>query len=400
MGTTYPNNYECICSGELGLNLQINCSLQYSDGGEVFVNEEKIIFYRVQMPGGGGIYQLAETSWNDSSFGSFEPQEVFSLNDGALSSCEASGCSSCTICPDKLSIEVDCGGLQGGLEYTFECGDGYTGSFLNTFDFGVITEEFDAVDEQQQQQAAKGPVSREEFCKDMGKLETHLTNSFEAFMGTTYPNNYECICSGELGLNLQINCSLQYSDGGEVFVNEEKIIFYRVQMPGGGGIYQLAETSWNDSSFGSFEPQEVFSLNDGALSSCEASGCSSCTICPDKLSIEVDCGGLQGGLEYTFECGDGYTGSFLNTFDFGVITEEFDAVESELTNLTEDSESLEDIMETSEDIMGDIGDEVNLDDEEAEVESDLSDMDGISPAVSRSIGVSTVGVILVTSFLT
>mmetsp|Transcript_3825 Transcript_3825/g.8434 ORF Transcript_3825/g.8434 Transcript_3825/m.8434 type:complete len:268 (-) Transcript_3825:220-1023(-) len=241
------------------------------------------------------------------------------------------------------------------------------------------------------------PVSREEFCEDMGDLETHLKNSFEAFMGSSYPSSYECFCSGMLGLDLQINCSLQYSDGGVVFVNEEKITF---RFDKESGMYQLTETSWNDTSFGSFIPQEVFSFDNGVLSSCKANGCSSCTICQDKTSIAVDCSGLEGGLDYSYECGDGNTGSFSNTFDFNMITEESDAVDKEPANPSKDSATTEvnptDIVETNEDSMGDIGDAVALDSSEVTEESDSSDFDGISPAASRSIAVATVGIILAT----
>ena len=73
-------------------------------------------------------------SWEDSYV---SEQEVFGFKNGVPVSCEAEGCTSCSVCGDGISVAVNCS-IGERWDLAEECRKGYTGSFANTFDFGPI----------------------------------------------------------------------------------------------------------------------------------------------------------------------------------------------------------------------------------------------------------------------
>mmetsp|Transcript_29581 Transcript_29581/g.62312 ORF Transcript_29581/g.62312 Transcript_29581/m.62312 type:complete len:320 (+) Transcript_29581:1988-2947(+) len=164
------------------------------------------------------------------------------------------------------------------------------------------------------------PIGRDEFCQSgLDKLQTHMTKDFEKTMGKSFTTSYECACNEQTmdDSSFEVECTFKYNDRGESFVKAEQMKFESNE-----GEYELTETSWSHSSRGSLDiPQEVFKFEDGELTSCSANGCVSCTICDDKKYVAVDCSTIGGGLEYSYECSEEYSGSSANTFIFGVIAQ-------------------------------------------------------------------------------
>lgn len=157
--------------------------------------------------------------------------------------------------------------------------------------------------------------TEDEFCKNLNELESHLTDAYkdDSPYGTS---EYECKCSKPSNV-LVIDCSLTYNGSEKNF---EQIIL----KANYDGMYEVIRTSWGDTFYGDNNyddkrPQEHYVFDDGKLDSCSATGCKSCSICDDKESIAVDCSSLSPDASYTFECSDGYTGAYANTFDFGDI---------------------------------------------------------------------------------
>ena len=154
-------------------------------------------------------------------------------------------------------------------------------------------------------------VLEDEFCRNLEKLESHMTDSFRDYVSAT-SDEYDCKCSKPNDEVLVIDCSLTYDDDVE---NYERITFKKANDD---GLYELSQTYWGDSSYyDDGRPMEIFNFENGKLNSCIASGCKSCSICYDKKSIStVECDLLDSDDTITTECSDEYTGAFANTFDF------------------------------------------------------------------------------------
>ena len=173
--------------------------------------------------------------------------------------------------------------------------------------------------------ASSSSVDKEEFCRNLTELESHMTGDLMALNNTFRSHASTCACS-ELDMNdysFTISCSMEgtHCDGdADAFVHSEQMVFELNQ-----DVYELSETSWSyEDSEVTLYSQEVFHLENGFITSCKANECRSCQVCDDNKSIRVDCGNLEESFDYTIECSEGYTGSFSHTFDFGVIAvEEF-----------------------------------------------------------------------------
>jgi len=321
----------CACS-DLDSNehsFTIDCSVEetYNDDS-TFVAFEQMAFELSQ-----GEYLLSETAWG-SSYSAFDTtkeisikREVYYLDDGVMTSCEANACTSCTVCEDKKSIAVNCT-YDAQWSLTDECSKGYTGSYVNTFNFGSITGEA-VEDDSPSESISTGPSDRVAFCQSLSDLESYMTSRYEEMLGKTYTTTYECGCSELDGTDEQsftVDCTMEGVDGFMTFFNNDKMTFKLNE-----GNYELSKTSWKAEDSNGHDDQEEFNLENGVVTSCEVVGCSSCTLCEDGMSIAINCSNLDEG-SYTYECDEGYTGSFANTFEFGVITET-DA-EAEVTTST------------------------------------------------------------------
>eukprot|EP00579_Thalassiosira_antarctica_P017479 CAMPEP_0201946212 /NCGR_PEP_ID=MMETSP0903-20130614/54303_1 /ASSEMBLY_ACC=CAM_ASM_000552 /TAXON_ID=420261 /ORGANISM="Thalassiosira antarctica, Strain CCMP982" /LENGTH=812 /DNA_ID=CAMNT_0048489307 /DNA_START=26 /DNA_END=2464 /DNA_ORIENTATION=+ len=363
MRKIYTSSFECVC-GALDTNdesFTVDCSTEGSDGGMTFVSSERMVFELNE-----GEYELNETSWSwEDSDGSHLPdQGVFNLENGAVTSCEANGCTSCTLCEDEMSIAVDCSNIEQGLTlnstkspageddrwigdghvptftgHTHKCSEGYTGALSHSFDFGVISQTTSQPSSQPSPQSSSQPidpaasaVDKEEFCKNLIDLEAHMNDELlvlNNIKNFTYTGSYECACS-DLDMNetsFSVDCSLE----GEnvTVVRTEQMVFELNQ-----GEYELNETSlsWKDSSTQNQTdtPQDALYWDGGVITSCKANGCTSCSLCEDKMSIVVDCSNLV-QENNTYECSEGYKGSFAQTFDFGVITAAAESTDASTT---------------------------------------------------------------------
>ena len=311
--TTFTNSFKCSCSDPgmtddlFGKSFFVDCSMEDILQNKTFVSSERMTFKLTQD---GAEYLLSETSWSwkDSSL-NWESQEVFYFDGIFVTSCKANACASCTVCEDKTSIAVDCSDNE-GFGYTYDCDSGYKGSLANNFKFKMILGEEVAI--------PSNPTSTQgKFCSSLTELEDFMGQSFEALQEQTYTTKYNCACSG-LDTNdnqFSVDCKMEGSDGAKAFVSSENMVFKLNKQ----GEYSLSETSWGwqDSSV-SWESQEVFTIDNGNLVSCEARGCVSCDICADQLSIAVNCSNLE-VEDYTTDCSERNSGAFSNNFDFGVI---------------------------------------------------------------------------------
>mmetsp|Transcript_26876 Transcript_26876/g.57860 ORF Transcript_26876/g.57860 Transcript_26876/m.57860 type:complete len:473 (+) Transcript_26876:306-1724(+) len=324
---------ECACTeiDDSDGSFIIDCSIEekHVDNGyessSIFF--EKMLF---KLNEGGNEYSLGETSWG-RDYDSFQQGETFIItreeyyfdDDGVLAGCKANACTSCSICDDGTSVAVDCSVVEewgvGGEKTT--CEDGYTGSFVNTFDFGSITG----------QEVVGGTTSpgddsddgrdRDAICRRLSSLESHMNGAFEEWMGLTFTSSYECTCSDldpNDGKSFTIDCVMEGADGHITFVSTEQLVFNLIQ----GEEFELGRTSWKweDSNGDVDEDDETYILENGVVASCEARGCTSCSVCDDNgmKSIAVNCTNRDVGF-YSFGCSDGYTGSFSHTF-FGAMT--------------------------------------------------------------------------------
>mmetsp|Transcript_14989 Transcript_14989/g.25613 ORF Transcript_14989/g.25613 Transcript_14989/m.25613 type:complete len:219 (+) Transcript_14989:113-769(+) len=160
-------------------------------------------------------------------------------------------------------------------------------------------------------------VTKDGFCKNMSELESHMGKSLKDLFDYSEDVDYKCKCVDTpafIQTSFTIECAFNYDDNGETFVNSERMVFDLSQ----GGTYELSQTSWADTYYGSSDSMEVYQVEDGSVTSCSANVCVSCNVCDDKKSIASDCSNL-GDLKYTIECSDEYTGAFANSFDFGTI---------------------------------------------------------------------------------
>ena len=184
-----------------------------------------------------------------------------------------------------------------GVWYRYGCDDGYTGAFANTFDFGAIgvagNEEEVAKEEEEEEEfhdqasdAADGPLDRGEFCEDLTLLESHTTEAFEERMKKTYTTRFECECLDALQEGtLSLECSMEGSESsGKAFDALELMMFDF----DGGNYYRLSETSWKlETSDGAaaLPNRGIFTMVNGTAASCIDSGCATCALCDDGLSI-------------------------------------------------------------------------------------------------------------------
>ena len=77
--------------------------------------------------------------------------------------------------------------------------------------------------------------------------------------------------------------------------------------------------------------QEAYDSKENAFARYKANAYTSCTVCKDERSFVVDCSIENNGS--ILMCNQGYTGSFVNMFNFGMITVEERMVEMQ-TNVT------------------------------------------------------------------
>jgi len=161
-------------------------------------------------------------------------------------------------------------------------------------------------------------TSRKKFCQDLSSLEAHLTNRFieEGVTDIRSGEGYKCSCSLQPDdQSFQINCSLEYK-ASEIYINEENMVFELNE----GGVYELTQSSWSDTYYGSNLPHEVYNLEDGEVISCQAPSCNSCTVY-EKI-IAIDCSNLSNGRSYESDCDGDHTGSFAESYQFGVVTKD------------------------------------------------------------------------------
>lgn len=158
----------------------------------------------------------------------------------------------------------------------------------------------------------------DEFCGNLNELEAFLDTSFSVFFGFDTSSPWSCQCSEPAGVVLQVDCTASYEPDGTTFNNFERAIFEN----GDDRKLVLKETSWGDSMWSPTAAQETFFFEDGELKTCEANGCTSCTVCPDAQSVVVDCSNLSDLLSYSNEaCSDSYTGAFINSFPFNIVAD-------------------------------------------------------------------------------
>mmetsp|Transcript_14678 Transcript_14678/g.26524 ORF Transcript_14678/g.26524 Transcript_14678/m.26524 type:complete len:479 (+) Transcript_14678:93-1529(+) len=323
---------ECACTeiDESDGSFLIDCSVEenhvdvdngYASSAVFF---EKMLF---KLKEGGNEYSLSETSWG-RDYDSFQQGNAFIItreefyfgDDGVLAGCKANACTSCSICDDKTSVAVDCSVVEewgvGGEKTT--CEDGYTGTFVNTFDFGLITGEEMAAGNTSPGGDSDDDRDRDAICRRLNSLESHMNEEFEKLKGLTFTSSYECTCS-DLDLNdvesFTINCVMEGAEGHITFVSTEQLVFNLIQ----GEEFELSRTSWKREDSNGDEDDETFILENGVVASCEARGCTSCSVCDDNgmKSIAVNCTNRDIGF-YSHGCSDGYTGSFSHTF-FGAM---------------------------------------------------------------------------------
>lgn len=311
----YTSWYECACvdSGVVTNSLTVDC-IEKSD--DEYFSFEQMVFELE-----AGLYSLRHTSWGgvDSSGKVGTPDEIYKLDNGAITSCKGNACNSCNVCEDGVSVGLVC--TPYAVSGNFTCSDGYTGSFSHTFDFGVIMGDEVHGDTASQDPTPDSPVHQEAFCQGLGKLETHMGDSYEEMAGMTFTTSFQCSCS-EIDMNdksFMVGCTLEGSTLEYSFVNKELMLFELNE-----GIYELARTSWSHEEPGfAVNQPEVFFLDNGTITGCEIVGvCTSCSLCEDGQSIEITCSQEQIGSDadlYNQDCSNGYTGAFANTFDFGEI---------------------------------------------------------------------------------
>jgi len=132
-------------------------------------------------------------------------------------------------------------------------------------------------------------------------MESDFTNAFFS-NSPTIPAGYTCSC-GKLvdhDQSFGVECYLNYVDGGEENVNVQRMK-YRL---GQDGAYELVESSWGDTYYGTLNARETLFISNGAVTGCAAAGCSPCAVCDDEASIAVDCSSLGDELGYTRVCAD------------------------------------------------------------------------------------------------
>jgi len=335
--------------------------MDYGDG----TNWEQAIFKASDKD---GLYRLMRTAWGDTLYnpkGVF--QETFDYVDGKLSSCTGNQCSSCSICPDGSSIDIDCSALGNDLFYTTVCDDKYKGSFFNLYEMKIKAN----TDIKTKIQTT------EEFCADLSPLEEYMKTSFETLMGSTLTMGYPCTCGQPDPDTLQIDCSMDYGDG----TNWEQAIFKASDKD---GLYRLMRTAWGDTLYnpkGVF--QETFDYVDGKLSSCTGNQCSSCSICPDGSSIDIDCSALGNDLFYTTVCDDKYKGSFFNLYEIKLKTKENKKANME----TEDKKKIDEANMESEE-------KKKTDETDMDVLIDLPFMSGASSIPRCFVVLAVVGALL------
>ena len=135
------------------------------------------------LTNGEGEYSLRHTSWG---FEKDFPEDMTFLDSGNITSCKANACTSCTVCDDKKTIEMDCSNTYES-NYTVDCNVGYTGPLANTFNFGVITSD-------EEMPTVSSNIDNVGFCDTLFDLESHMDRNFQLMMAETYTKSHECSC--------------------------------------------------------------------------------------------------------------------------------------------------------------------------------------------------------------
>ena len=251
-----------------------------------------------------GEYILRHTSWG---FEKDFPEDMTFLDNGTITSCncKANACTSCTVCDNKKTIEMDCSNTYES-NYTVDCNVGYTGPLANTFNFGVITSD-------EEMPTVSSNIDNVGFCDTLFDLESHMDHNFQIMMAETYTKSHECSCDSidSDSKSFTVDCFLEVHEGfGYTLWNSEEMVF----VPNNQGEYELSKTTlWYDviDPDGVFymSDEEEFDIKKGVITRCKVSGCKSCVVCSDNESLSIDCSNLEQGFGYKYECDEGYTGA-------------------------------------------------------------------------------------------
>eukprot|EP00980_Cylindrotheca_fusiformis_P015077 scaffold4157_cov136-Cylindrotheca_fusiformis.AAC.27 len=305
--STLNDGYTCACT-EADSSLEIECDFTYN-----FFSDDELsdtLSEVLQFQQTNNTYELVRIDVYDSLKDALtfenrtEPAESYSFEGGQVTGCAGPDGCPCSVCDDQVSfIFDDC-----GISYSSYCNETYSGAFSIAFDFGSITV------------PAIPPVSAEDFCNDMTALEVHLSEGYAAFYEyedipyNLSANMYNCDC-GEAGATLEVECILQYTWGNSSGIAVDKILFTAID-----GSYELVSTSWGDSAYGTTDPIETYTFQEGQVAECTVSpGCAGCSLCDDMKSFAIDCIDNE-TLGYSYNCTDEYYGGLVSTFYFGEIS--------------------------------------------------------------------------------
>lgn len=161
----------------------------------------------------------------------------------------------------------------------------------------------------------------DEFCSDLGAVNSHLTSNFTAYFNVSFSVPFECRCNTTAGPGtLVVDCVGTYDNIDALETSREQAI---LKANSNGTVFTLVQTAWSDTFYDSIDIlQGIYVFEDGEQVSCTTTGCASCSICSDGTSIEVDCSTLAADFEYTSECSEKYMGAFISSFGFPIIIQD------------------------------------------------------------------------------